>query len=747
MSKYFVRLLITLVIVYLGSIVIFTTVTYRNNKHNLMKEIHTYLEQGAKIVTYLMPEGYFDRALDKDSIPEDEYQRHITRFTKACQSYGYKYLYALRNEGGNFYFIASSITPEQLEKGEYEPYWMKYEQVPAALVEAFTTRSQQFASYTDEWGSFYTCFLPQETDSGVFYITGADIEQESFHAMLRKNTLQSYSHLLALSLLLLPIFFINFKIRKVSERSLKFNAEMLSSAPLKCVVTDDKGNITFANEALLREQGMDESSLIGMNIHHKDLRLHPLFERISYCIDKQSKWEGDFLITDENMGETWQYAVINSARIRSSAKPVYYAFSQDITTLRLRTEQLNHNNIILKYLTHSMHMLLSNPDPYKVLQNVISDMGSCLTLETLVIVSKTDVHYKQIASWHRERLSTGVAQRDIPADVMPLLMDWENSLISGHRIHGNTAQFPPEFLNMCAIHNDLPVAVYPIKDDSRYWGFVVAIKTDKDAGVSEHVAENTLVTLSDSIAMAFRRYVMEDDLRRSTEAKSSFLSSISHEIRTPLNGILGMISLMNSTPLTEDQQDYLHAISTSGKQLQSLISDVLDISRIEAGKFNLHRTPVNMRSVVFVVHNIVQFQLNERGVDLRTHFVERLPDIIITDELRIKQILLNLVNNAIKFTPQGSIEVTIDMPEPGLLEIKVGDTGIGMTPEQQARVFQPFYQIETSGAKSQGSGLGLVITQRLVQLMQGTIDLASSPRKGTTFTVQIPVTDVDSRIR
>lgn len=745
MSKYFVKLLLLLIAVYLILITIFTGVMYQHNKRNLLNDIHTYLERGAHLVTYLMPEGYFDRALNKDSIPEEEYNGYTKRLTNVCQISGYKFLYAVHKNDDIFYFIAGNITPEQLEKGEFEPYWLKYEQVPDALKRAYATRTIQFDQYTDEYGSFYTCFLPQKTDSGVFYITGADIEQEYFHQMLRKNTLASFLQLLALALFLLPIFIINYKIRNISLKSLRFSAALLSSAPFKCVVTDDKGNITLINNAMLAELGIDKDKGSGLNIHHPDLRAYPLFERMSFAIEKKSKWEGDFLVSSLEE-QRWEYATISSASVLSAAKPVYFAFSQDVTEMRKHSEQLRQNNFILKYLTLSMHKLLSHSDPHLILQTLVSDMGNCLSLEAIVLIRKTDIHYKRIAAWYKDTICSNVSQAPLDNDAMPTLMDWESSLHAGQSVHGSAGQFPHEFLNIADIRYNVPLSVYPIRDDSRFWGFITVIRQVPETDDTSRIVENTLNTLSDSIAMAFQRYVMEDELRKATDAKSSFLSSVSHEIRTPLNGILGMITLLNTTPLSEEQKEYLSAIRTSGKQLQSLINDVLDISRIEAGKFTLHRTPVNLRSVIFVVQNIVQFQLNEKGLTLASHLEERLPDIIITDELRIKQILLNLVNNAIKFSSRGSITINADLPQPGTLEISVSDTGIGMTPEQQAKIFQPFYQIETSGAKMQGSGLGLVITRRLVLLMQGGISVSSTPGKGTTFTVSLPVTDIDSRI-
>jgi len=746
MRKYFVKLLFLLIIFYLVSITVFTMIMHRHYKNNLMQDIQTHLHRGANLVSYLMPEGYFDRALAEDSINEDEYRHNTIRFSQVSHESGYKYLYALRNIDGEFYFIASTITMEDLEQGLFEPYWIKYEQVPAALMKAYTTRTKQFASYTDEWGSFFSCFLPVETKSGNFFIAGADIELNAYQAMLRKNSLNSFFKLLALSALLLPIFLINHKISSISIRSLSINAELLSAAPLKCVVTDSQGVITFANDTIKRDLHPSQSEVQGLSIRHPDLRTHPLFERIAYCIDKQTMWEGNFPIAGADGSERWEYAIINSTSIRSSTKPIYYAFSQDITTMRKHTEQLNQNNIILKYLTHSMHKLLSNPDPHQITQSVVSDMGNCLSMEALLLVRKADVHHKIIAAWHKDRAYHTLSARRIEKDSKPTQMDWESTLHSGQTIHGTAAQFPHEFLSITEINHDVPISLYPIKDDTRYWGFILAIRPDAQADASAQIADNTLITLSDSIAMAFHRFVMEDDLRNATDAKSSFLSSVSHEIRTPLHGILGMITLLNTTPLTEEQKEYLGAISTSGKQLQSLVNDVLDISRIEAGKFSLHRTPVNMRSVIFVVQNIVQFQLNEKNLTLSSNLSERLPDIIITDELRIKQILLNLVNNAIKFTHQGGIEITADMPEPGMLEIEVTDTGIGMTPEQQAKVFQPFYQIETGGTEMQGSGLGLVITRRLAQLMHGEVIVSSIHGKGTTFTVRVPVTDIDRRI-
>ena len=237
---------------------------------------------------------------------------------------------------------------------------------------------------------------------------------------------------------------------------------------------------------------------------------------------------------------------------------------------------------------------------------------------------------------------------------------------------------------------------------------------------------------------------------RASRLKSDFLATISHEIRTPMNGIVGMTELLGATPLTEDQRESLEIIGRSADALLTIINDILDLSKIEAGMLDLNEEQFSVRNVVNDVVNLLALGAQNKGLVLAANVSEEVPSLCLGDPFRLRQVLINLVGNAIKFTEQGSVSITVDLkPQPAstdssmAVHFEVIDTGKGLTQAEISRLFTPFTQLDASAARRHGgTGLGLAISSSLVEMMGGEIGVTSQPRKGSSFWFWMPLKPV-----
>jgi len=270
-----------------------------------------------------------------------------------------------------------------------------------------------------------------------------------------------------------------------------------------------------------------------------------------------------------------------------------------------------------------------------------------------------------------------------------------------------------------------------------YWSHTI-VEDDECVG-----AVITFVDITERLKIADELRAARDAAELANQAKSHFLANMSHELRTPMAAILGFTEVLKqevTDPLTQNRLDVIHR---NGNHLIKLLNDVLDLSRIEAGKLTISRASTPLGQLLDHVNELMQVRTLEYNNTLEFHYPGDLPVTISTDEARLRQVLINLLANALKFSPDGQVEFSVQLDGEGdetRLTFRVKDNGIGISEEQQQRLFEPFQQADASiNARFGGTGLGLSITRRLVEALGGEITVESAMGTGSTFTVSIPV--------
>ncbi len=274
--------------------------------------------------------------------------------------------------------------------------------------------------------------------------------------------------------------------------------------------------------------------------------------------------------------------------------------------------------------------------------------------------------------------------------------------------------------------------------------FMLNIRMIKDAKGIPIEVEGVARDISELKRAAAELLVAKDEAERSLKVKERFLANMSHEIRTPMNGVIGMIDLLIETPLNPEQKDYVQTIKKSSETLLTILNDILDLSKIEAGKMDLHNAPIDIKEILERLVALFKQRAMEKNNKLQYHIAEDVPKYLIADQTRLLQIFSNLTSNALKFTENGSVTIALSKVSSNgkihILKGEITDTGIGISENDQKLLFGAFQQLDNSTKKSfGGTGLGLAISRELCRLMKGEMGVVSEYKKGSTFWFTIEV--------
>ena len=399
---------------------------------------------------------------------------------------------------------------------------------------------------------------------------------------------------------------------------------------------------------------------------------------------------------------------------------------------------------------------MEKSDFNRLITESLEKLGNCVNAERIAMWKNYAVggnlRIMRYAKWNspllEEKLLQPIAD-PIPNDVSieEYLPDWETIMAEQNPVFLISRDMQEPFRSIAMDNGIRSVLIVPVFSLGNYWGFISLLTYTNDRLYSS--AEKELLRTGGALiasAIEHNKTTKElicarDEAQKNTKAKSEFLSRMSHELRTPMNAIIGMLDIARNSP--EKREQYLDKIGASSRQLLGIINDVLDISKIEANKLELESREFDFEKMFQNVIDVIRIKMDEKRQNfIRKGFVFKRK--ITGDELRLSQIFLNLFSNAVKFTPEeGNISVEINTKEnvkdsETVIRVEIKDSGIGMTPLQQRKLFRPFEQTEkNTSRKFGGTGLGLVICKRIVNLMGGEIWAESEAGKGSSFIFEI----------
>ncbi|HUX40488.1 MAG TPA: PAS domain S-box protein [Rectinemataceae bacterium] len=498
--------------------------------------------------------------------------------------------------------------------------------------------------------------------------------------------------------------------RKQIEAELLKVKRAVDQSPVAVIITDGRGAIEYANAKFCSLSGYPREEVLGRNprILNSGLQERSLYEELWRCILGGDEWHGVFRNRRKDGSLYWAQASISPIRGHEGRVDHFIGMTEDITELKAAQDSLEGERKLLRTLIDAI------PDSI-IIKNAKG---------TILFANLGAARFFGVES------PSDLVGRSSDAYLPPSLLaeaeeDDKRALATGEAVVREQVLEGPN-----GERKWYSLAKLPVADE---WGKARAIVTiSRDISLSKTVEESMEKA---RVAAELARAEAES----MNAAKTEFLANMSHEIRTPLNAVIGLTQLMRTTTLSPRQADMLSKVSSSAGLLLDLVDDVLDISKIESGKLELETTVFSLSDILAKVEVVVAPKLAEKKLAFSAKTDPSLPDLFVGDPVRLRQVLLNLVGNAVKFTEVGEVAVEVEAGELSdvacLLRFKVRDSGIGIASEGRDRLFAPFSQADSSTTRRYGgTGLGLAIAQRLAHAMGGTIGVESEAGKGSVFT-------------